>query len=155
MALERIDHYLLQTTDLAATRDWYVKTLGMREGPHPDFKFPVVWLYLGDKDAIHVSEGGRNVSENRKRYLGQESQAEKGSGVIDHVAFYGTGLKQMIEHLKQLGIPFQQRRVDDQGLYQLFFKDPVNDVKIELSYAGAEADAAGIKPELTAAELRS
>jgi hypothetical protein len=52
-------------------------------------------------------------------------------------------------------VPFQQRRVDDQGLYQLFFKDPVNDVKIELSYAGAEADAAGIQPELTAAELRS
>ncbi len=155
MALERIDHYLLQTTDLAATRDWYVKTLGMREGPHPDFKFPVVWLYLGDKDVIHVSEGGRNVSENRKRYLGQESQAEQGSGVIDHVAFYGTGLKQMIEHLKKLGVPFQQRMVDDQGLYQLFFKDPVNDVKIELSYANAEAHAAGIKPELTAAELRA
>ena len=75
MALERIDHYLLQTTDLAATRDWYVRALGMREGPHPDFKFPVVWLYLGDKDVLHVSEGGRNVSENRKRYLGQESQA--------------------------------------------------------------------------------
>jgi hypothetical protein len=29
--------------------------------------------------------------------------------------------------------------VDDQGLYQLFFKDPVNDVKVELSYANAEA----------------
>jgi catechol 2,3-dioxygenase-like lactoylglutathione lyase family enzyme len=57
MALERIDHYLLQTTDLAATRDWYVKVLGMREGPHPDFKFPVVWLYLGDKDAIHAESG--------------------------------------------------------------------------------------------------
>jgi catechol 2,3-dioxygenase-like lactoylglutathione lyase family enzyme len=155
MALERIDHYLLQTTDLAATRDWYVKVLGMREGPHPDFKFPVVWLYLGDKDIIHVSEGGNNVSENRKRYLGQESQAEKGSGVIDHVAFYGTGLKSMIEHLQKLGIAFQQRRVDDQGLYQLFFKDPVNDVKVELSYANAEAAAAGIKPELTAAELKA
>jgi hypothetical protein len=25
MPLERIDHYLLQTTDLTATRDWYVQ----------------------------------------------------------------------------------------------------------------------------------
>jgi catechol 2,3-dioxygenase-like lactoylglutathione lyase family enzyme len=154
MPLERIDHYLLQTTDLAATRDWYVQALGMREGLHPDFKFPVVWLYLGDKDVLHVSEGGRNVSENRKRYLGQESQAEAGSGVIDHIAFYATGLKQMVEHLHELGVPFRQRMVDDQGLYQLFLKDPVNDVKIELSYAHAEAAAAGIKPELTASELR-
>lgn len=155
MPLERIDHYLLQTTDLAATRDWYVQALGMREGPHPDFKFPVVWLYLGDKDVLHVSEGGRNVSENRKRYLGQESQAEAGSGVIDHIAFRATGLKQMIEHLEKLGIAFQQRMVDDQGLYQLFLKDPVNDVKIELSYANAEAHAAGVRPELTAAGLKA
>jgi hypothetical protein len=115
----------------------------------------VVWLYLGDKDVLHVSEGGRNVSENRKRYLGQESQAEAGSGVIDHIAFYGTGLKQMIDHLQGLGIAFQQRMVDDQGLYQLFLKDPVNDVKVELSYANAEAAAAGIRPGLTAAELKA
>jgi len=71
MPLERVDHFLLQTTDLEATRDWYVKVLGMRVGPHPDFKFPVIWLYLGDKDVLHVSEGGARVSENRKRYLGQ------------------------------------------------------------------------------------
>jgi len=153
MPLQRIDHYLLQTTDLAATRDWYVQALGMREGPHPDFKFPVVWLYLGDKDVLHVSEGGANVSENRKRYLGQESQAEAGSGVIDHIAFFGTGLKDMLAHLASLGIPFTQRMVDDQGLYQLFLKDPVNDVKVELSYANAEALAAGIKPELKASTL--
>jgi len=151
--LERIDHYLLQTADLAATRDWYVKVLGLREGPHPDFRFPVVWLYLGDKDVLHVSEGGRNVSENRKRYLGQESQAESGSGVIDHIAFAGTGLKAMIEHLEALGVPFTRRMVDDQGLYQLFLKDPVNGVKVELSYPNAEAKAAGIKPELLASEL--
>jgi catechol 2,3-dioxygenase-like lactoylglutathione lyase family enzyme len=155
MPLQRIDHYLLQTTDLAATRDWYVKALGMREGPHPDFRFPVVWLYLGDKDVLHVSEGGANVSENRRRYLGQESQAEGGSGVIDHIAFFATGLKDMIEHLRGLGIPFTQRMVDDQGLYQLFLKDPVNEVKIELSYANAEASAQGIRPELKASELSS
>jgi catechol 2,3-dioxygenase-like lactoylglutathione lyase family enzyme len=154
MPLQRIDHYLLQTTDLAATRDWYVNTLGMREGPHPDFKFPVVWLYLGDKDVLHVSEGGANVSENRKRYLGQESQAESGSGVIDHIAFFGTGLKDMIARLESLGIPFTQRMVDDQGLYQLFLNDPVNGVKVELSYANAEALAAGVKPDLVASELR-
>ena len=154
MPLERIDHYLLQTADLAATRDWYVKVLGLREGPHPDFKFPVVWLYLGDKDVLHVSEGGAGVSENRRRYLGQESEALSGSGVIDHIAFAGTGLKAMIEHLEALGVPFTRRMVDDQGLYQLFLKDPVNGVKVELSYPNAEAKAAGIKPELLASELR-
>lgn len=153
MPLERVDHFLLQTTDLGATRDWYVRVLGMRVGPHPDFKFPVIWLYVGDKDVLHVSEGGARVPENRKRYLGQESQAESGTGVLDHIAFYATGLQQMIEHLGALGIPFSQRMVNDQGLYQLFLKDPVNDVKIELSYANAEAAAAGIRPGLMASQL--
>jgi hypothetical protein len=60
----------------------------------------------------------------------------------------------MIGHLGALGIPFSQRMVNDQGLYQLFLKDPVNDVKIELSYANAEAAAAGIRPELMASGLR-
>jgi hypothetical protein len=42
--------------------------------------------------------------------------------------------------------------VSDQGLYQLFLMDP-NDVKIELNFDQAEAQAAGIKPELTASQL--
>ena len=152
MPLSHIEHFLLQTTDLAATRDWYVKVLGMRVGPNPDFKFPVVWLYLGDKDVVHVTEGGKNVSANRKAYVGQQSDAEKGTGVVDHIAFRATGLKAMIEHLTKLGVPFNQRRVNDQGLYQLFLFDP-NEVKVELNYANAEAIAAGIKPELTASQL--
>jgi len=31
-----IDHYLLQVADMAATRDWYVRVLGLTEGSHPD-----------------------------------------------------------------------------------------------------------------------
>ncbi len=46
MPLLHLQHFLIQTTDLAGTAKWYVDVLGLREGPHPDFKFPVVWLYL-------------------------------------------------------------------------------------------------------------
>jgi catechol 2,3-dioxygenase-like lactoylglutathione lyase family enzyme len=151
MPLSHIEHFLLQTADMDATREWYTKVLGMRVGPNPDFKFPVFWLYLGDKDVVHVTEGGKNVSENRKKYVGQESQATQGSGAIDHIAFRATGLKQMIEHLKALKVDFKQRQVNDQGLYQLFMFDP-NGVKVELNYANAEAE--GIRPELLASELR-
>ncbi len=45
---------------------------------------------------------------------------------------------------------FKQRRVDDQGLYQLFMFDP-NGIKIELNYAKAEAE--GLRAELTASDL--
>ncbi len=150
MPLGHIEHFLLQTADMEKTRDWYVRVLGMRVGPNPDFKFPVCWLYLGDGDVVHVTEGGANVSENRKRYVGQESQATQGSGAVDHIAFRATGLRETLAHLEALGVEFRQRRVDDQGLYQLFMFDP-NGVKIELNFAGAEAE--GLKPGLMASEL--
>ena len=152
MPLSHIEHFLLQTDDMETTRDWYVRVLGMHVGPSPDFKFPVFWLYLGDKDVVHVTQGGKQVSENRVRYVGQQSTDVRGTGVVDHIAFRATGLMQTIDHLNALGIGFRQRMVSDQGLYQLFLMDP-NDVKIELNFDQAEAQAAGIKPELTASEL--
>jgi len=152
MPLAHLEHFLIQTADLAATRDWYVRVLGMREGWHPDFKFPVVWLYVGDQPVLHLCEGGANVPENRKRYLGQQSEATHGSGVVDHVAFRATGLPEMLAHLRREGVSFTQRMVSDQGLYQVFLIDP-NGVKIELNFANSEAIEHGITPELKASEL--
>jgi catechol 2,3-dioxygenase-like lactoylglutathione lyase family enzyme len=152
MPLSYMEHVLLQTEDIEATKDWYVKVLGFRVGPSPDFKFPVYWLYLGDRDVLHLTTGGKNVSENRKKYVGQESQASTGTGVIDHIGFRTTGLAEMIEHLKKHNIDFKERQVDDQGLYQLFLHDP-NGVKIELNFANSEVQ--GRKPQLSASELSS
>lgn len=150
MPLSHIEHVLIQTADMAATRDWYVRVLGFRVGPSPDFKFPVCWLYLGEQDVIHITEGGAHVSENRKRYVGQDSQATRGSGAIDHVAFRCTGLRSMLAHLRAQGVEFRERQVSDQGLYQLFLHDP-NGIKVELNFANAEAE--GLTPELRASDL--
>ena len=150
MPLSYMEHFLLQTEDIEATKDWYVKILGFRVGPSPDFKFPVYWLYLGDRDVLHITTGGKNVSENRKKYVGQQSEASAGTGVIDHVGFRTTGLHEMIEHLTKNKIEFSERQVNDQGLYQLFLFDP-NGVKIELNFANAEAK--GRTPQLKASEL--
>jgi hypothetical protein len=98
-----------------------------------------------------LTQGGANVSETRKRYLGQESQATHGSGVIDHVAFRATGLAEMIDHLQRLGVAFKERQVDAQGLYQLFLFDP-NGVKVELNFAASEAE--GRRAEVMASDLR-
>jgi catechol 2,3-dioxygenase-like lactoylglutathione lyase family enzyme len=150
MPLHHLEHFLIQTADMTATRDWYVRTLGFTEGAHPDFKFPVCWLYLDGTDVIHITEGGKNVSENRKRYLGQQSDALEGTGVIDHVAFRCSGLREMIAHLNASGATFTKRQVDNQGLFQLFLIDP-NGIKVELNFANAEA--AGVEPELLASAL--
>ena len=150
MPLSHLEHFLIQSVDIEATKNWYVEVLGLKEGYHPDFKFPVVWLYIGDKDVIHLTQGGKDVSDNRRQYLGQQSDALHGSGVVDHLAFRCTGLQEMMEHLRRKNIQFRQRMVSDQGLFQLFLIDP-NGVKIELNFSNAEAR--GIRPELMASEL--
>ncbi len=151
MPLSHLEHFLIQSPDIDATRDWYVKVLGMRDGPHPDFGFPVHWLYLGDVPVLHLTQGGKDVPRDRLRYLGQQSQATEGTGVIDHVAFRATGLEDMIAHLKRLGIPFKERQVDDQALYQLFLLDPQG-VKVELNFDAAEVK--GRRAEVMATDYR-
>lgn len=150
MPLTHLEHALIQTADMDATRDFYTRVLGFHVGPSPDFKFPVFWLYLGDKDVIHVTQGGANISENREKYLGQQSAAVSGSGVIDHLAFRCTGLSDMMEHLTRQSVSFTRRMVNDQGLFQLFLMDP-NGVKVELNFSNAEVG--DVRPDLMASEL--
>ena len=155
MPLSHIEHILVAADDIDATRDWYARVLGMKSGPHPDFGFPVHWMYLGGVDVVHIGPSAKMAGAIQKQYLGRTSQGSaqpegQGTGALDHIAFRATGLPQMISHLKQQGVPFTQRRANGQALFQLFFHDP-NGIKIELNFDAAEAD--GIAPELMASDL--
>ena len=151
MPLSHIEHLLIASDDIDATRDWYARVLGMRSGPHPDFGFPVHWMYLGDVDVVHIGPSARQAGEIQKQYLGRTSQGSgAGTGAIDHIAFRATGLRGMLEHLKKERIQFSQRRANGQALFQLFFYDP-NGIKIELNYDAQEAE--GVAPELMASDL--
>lgn len=133
--LTGFDHFLIQTADLAATRDWYVGVLGLREGPHPEFGFPVCWLYLGDKDVIHLTESN---SEQRRLYLGDAPDAGAGSGAVDHVAFQASGLQDVRKRLEAQGIAYQERQANQAAGWQVFMHDP-NGIKVELNFPAAEA----------------
>ena len=58
MPLSHLEHALIQTADMEGTKNWYVDVLGMKVGPHPDFKVPVYWLYIGDTDVLLGEIGG-------------------------------------------------------------------------------------------------
>jgi catechol 2,3-dioxygenase-like lactoylglutathione lyase family enzyme len=151
MPLSHIEHFLVAADDIDATRDWYARVLGMRSGPHPDFGFPVHWMYLGEIDVVHIGPSSRTASENQKKYLGRTSQDQgSGTGAIDHIAFRATGLRAMLAQLEKEKIPFTRRRANGQALFQLFFYDP-NGIKIELNYDAAEAD--GVEAELVASDF--
>ncbi len=140
MGLSHIEHFLVAADDIDATRDWYARILGMSSGPHPDFGFPVHWMYLGEVDVVHIGPSAGAANENQKKYLGRTSQdTGVGTGAIDHIAFRATGLRAMLEHLRAERIAFSQRRANGQALLQVFFHDP-NGIKIELNFAAAEGD---------------
>lgn len=151
MPLSHIEHFLVASDDIDATRDWYARVLGMTPGPHPDFGFPVHWMYLGEVDVVHIGPSAKKAGENQKKYLGRTSQdSGAGTGALDHIAFRATGLRGMLETLGREKIPFTKRRANGQALFQLFFYDP-NGIKIELNFAAAEAE--GIAPELMASDF--
>ena len=151
MPISHIEHFLVASDDIDATRDWYARVLGMKSGPHPDFGFPVHWMYLGEVDIVHIGPSAKNANEIQKKYIGRTSQdAGAGTGALDHIAFRATGLRQMLQHLRAENVQFSQRRANGQALFQLFLYDP-NGVKIELNFANAEAK--GRTPQLKATEL--
>ena len=151
MALSHIEHYLIAAHDMERTRDWYRDVLGMEEGWHPDFGFPVYWMYLGAKDAVHIGRSAKHASESQKTYLGRIGEdSGAGTGAIDHIAFRAKGLKDTMAHLRRHKIEFNERRANGQALYQLFMVDP-NGVKVELNFDAAEAE--GLDPEITAEKL--
>jgi catechol 2,3-dioxygenase-like lactoylglutathione lyase family enzyme len=113
----------------------------MTSGPHPDFGFPVHWMYIGGVDVVHIGPNARHAGEAQRKYLGRTSQdAGAGTGAIDHIAFRATGLAAMVRHLREERVEFTQRQANGQALVQLFFHDP-NGIKIELNFDAAEARA--------------
>jgi catechol 2,3-dioxygenase-like lactoylglutathione lyase family enzyme len=151
MPLSHIEHYLVAADDMDGTRDWYRDVLGMQEGWHPDFGFPVYWMYLDGRDVVHIGRSARQASANQKAYLGRIGQdAGGGTGALDHIAFRATGLAATMAHLRRCGVAFSERRANGQALYQLFMVDP-NGIKVELNFDAAEAG--GLEPEVTAEKL--
>ena len=136
-----LNHFTIRTTDLLATRHFYVDVLGLTVGPRPDFPFPGLWFYRGDhadvaNAVVHVVQMDAADASGLKDYLG-ETQPSSGTGAVDHIAFFADGLVPMLAHLARQKIQFDERTVPSIGLHQLFLFDP-SGVKIELNYPAAE-----------------
>lgn len=145
-----LSHLSIRTLDLEATAGFYNKVIGLTEGPRPPFQFPGKWLYAGDDSdyanaVIHLIGIDKNDPSGLKAYLGdRDLDSLKGSGAVDHVAFFVTGLEEKINLLKRLNVPFRERSVPLIKLHQLFVDDP-NGVVIELNYPAAEKAALDAK----------
>jgi catechol 2,3-dioxygenase-like lactoylglutathione lyase family enzyme len=141
-----LNHFSIRTFDLESCRRFYCDVLGLEVGPRPDFPFPGLWLYASDTSqwanaVVHIIGIDRNDPVGLKRYLGDRDEASlKGSGAVDHVAFFATGLKEMRSKLGRLSFEMRERTVPGIGLHQVFLDDP-NGIVVELNYPAAEAAA--------------
>ncbi len=133
MPLQNLNHYLVVTDDLEATRAFYVDVLGLSVGDRPPFSFPGLWLYLGDRAVVHVAQ-----RDESRGHMTVPPNTGVRTGAVDHIAFEGTGHAEMTARLQARGITARQRTVPDLGLRQIFVTDP-NGVKIELNYPASES----------------
>jgi catechol 2,3-dioxygenase-like lactoylglutathione lyase family enzyme len=121
-----MNHFTLLTKDVAATKEFYGDLLGLKSGYRPPISRPGVWLYAGDRAILHVIDPVNMPGEAR--------------GVLDHMAFTGSGLKDIVGKLKRRGVKYELRQQGETGAWQLFFHDP-NGAKVELDFAKGEPDA--------------
>ena len=124
MPINRLDHYSIRTTDLAATERFYTDIMGFEVGPRPNFPFAGAWLYQGGVAVVHVVGIDPNNPDGLKQYLGDKPMDSSGSGTIDHIAFVGTEVEAVRAHFRAAGIPFRDRLVPSLNLEQVFLEDP-------------------------------
>src|SRR4051812_22127988 len=102
MPISHIEHFLVAADDIDATRDWYARVLGMKSGPHPDFGFPVHWMYVDNIDIVHIGPSAKAAGEIQKKYLGRTSQkSEEGTGAPHHIPVRAPRPPPMPAHLKR------------------------------------------------------
>ncbi|MDH4259097.1 MAG: VOC family protein [Gammaproteobacteria bacterium] len=131
MPITRMDHFNIITDDLPATLAFYAEHLNLKPGARPPFNFPGAWLY---------ADGGRGKDPILHVVAGKERKLLV-KGVIDHMAFYGTGLGATVAKLKAKGIDYELRRLPEYGTWQLFFHDP-NNAKVEIDFDAKEPEPA-------------
>jgi catechol 2,3-dioxygenase-like lactoylglutathione lyase family enzyme len=123
MALGRLDHVLVLTDDLEATKNFYCEALGLGVGERPALGFPGFWLYLEGAPCLHIAE--RASYEAHAATLGLQVGA-----AVDHVAFTGADYERLVARMESAGVDAVTNTVP--GLRQLFVTDP-NGVRVEVN----------------------
>jgi catechol 2,3-dioxygenase-like lactoylglutathione lyase family enzyme len=141
-----LNHFAIRTVDLDACERFYCGLLGLEIGPRPPFPFPGLWIYAGDTSVpanavVHIVGIDRNDPTGLNNYLGDRPESTlRGSGAVDHVAFFASGLAETLARMAAQGVPVRERTVPVLGLHQVFLDDP-NGIVVELNFPSHEKDA--------------
>jgi catechol 2,3-dioxygenase-like lactoylglutathione lyase family enzyme len=134
VAVAALDHVLVLSDDIDASRDFYCATVGVTVGERPPLPFPGYWLYAAGRPCLHIAD--REIYSDHARATGLRGAH---AGSVDHVAFSATDYEEAAQRLQRGGVSAVRNVVAGAGLRQLFFEGP-DGVRIEVNvYAQAGA----------------
>jgi catechol 2,3-dioxygenase-like lactoylglutathione lyase family enzyme len=130
VGLTGVEHLLVLSDDIDATRDFYRDVLGLHEGERPPLEFPGHWLYIGDFARVHVAERDAYAAHAATLGLSVPDPAE--GGPVDHIAFAADDYEEIAARLREAGVDAVENSIPAAGLRQLFVEDP-NGLRIEIN----------------------
>jgi catechol 2,3-dioxygenase-like lactoylglutathione lyase family enzyme len=130
MGVTALDHILLLSDDIDATRDFYCRALGLTVGVRPPLEFPGYWLYAAGVPCVHVAD--RRVYNEHAQRVGLSAAGEAAAGRIDHIAFADCDYEEAAARLDREGVEAVRNAVPGAGLRQLFFADR-DGVRVEVN----------------------
>ena len=102
-------------------KDFYCNVVGLTEGSRPPFERFGFWLYIGDKDVLHL------ITPKE----GDGRSPQKSS--FDHVAFKTDHYQDVLQKLRRLNIPFDEKPIPGMSAHQIFLRDPAGN-RVELNF---------------------
>jgi len=102
-------------------RDFYCDVVGLSEGFRPAFERFGFWLYIGNKDVLHL------ITPKE----GDDRSPQKSS--FDHVAFKTADYQGVLKKLKSLNISFDEKPIPGMTAHQIFLRDPAGN-RVELNF---------------------
>jgi catechol 2,3-dioxygenase-like lactoylglutathione lyase family enzyme len=126
MSVSGLDHLLILTDDIDATRDFWCGALGLEVGERPPLEFRGYWLYSQSVPCIHIADRATYTAHSARIGIPASPQP------VDHVAFAGEDYDELIARLERSGVEAARNDPPGAGIRQLFIEDP-NGLKIELN----------------------
>ena len=102
-------------------RNFYCDVVGLTEGFRPAFERFGFWLYIGDKDVIHL------ITPKE----GDGRSPQKSS--FDHVAFKTGDYEGILKKFETLNVHFEEKPIPDMSAHQIFLRDPAGN-RVELNF---------------------
>ncbi len=110
MPVNELHHFTIQTDDIDKTAAFFRDALGFTDGYCPDVDVPFIWLYCGDRPAVHI--------------VGRDAPDGHGSARIDHVAFNCTDYPGVKARLDAFGAKQKEQTQPAVGVHQIFVETP-------------------------------